>query len=62
MSWKLEVVDIFADPIRAMEDNIPVIPTLLKLTPPVARIVGDLSQREMVLVALGLISDEERDG
>jgi circadian clock protein KaiB len=57
--WHLEVVDVFADPMRAMEDRILVTPTLLKLTPPVVQIVGDLSQRETVLAALDLV---EREG
>lgn len=52
--WQLEVVDIFTDPARAVEDSILVTPTLLKLTPPAIRIVGDLSRRETVLAALGL--------
>jgi circadian clock protein KaiB len=52
--WHLEVVDVFADPMRAVEDKILVTPTLLKLTPPVVQIVGDLSQRETVLAALDL--------
>jgi circadian clock protein KaiB len=52
--WQLEVVDVFADPMRAVEDRILVTPTLLKLTPPVVQIVGDLSQRETVLAALDL--------
>jgi circadian clock protein KaiB len=57
--WHLEVVDVFADPMRAMDDRILVTPTLLKLTPPVVQIVGDLSQRETVLAALDLAEREE---
>ena len=57
--WHLEVVDVFADPIRAMEDRILVTPTLLKLTPPVVEIVGDLSQRETVLATLDPANLEE---
>jgi circadian clock protein KaiB len=56
--WQLEVVDVFADPMRAVEDKILVTPTLLKLTPPVVRVVGDLSQREEVLAALNLTGRE----
>jgi circadian clock protein KaiB len=52
--WQLEVVDVFADPMRAVEDKILVTPTLLRLTPPVVQIVGDLSQRETVVSALDL--------
>jgi circadian clock protein KaiB len=57
--WQLEVVDVFTDPMRAVEDKILVTPTLLRLTPPVVQIVGDLSQRETVLAALDLA---EREG
>jgi circadian clock protein KaiB len=51
-----EVVDVLLDPLRAMADKILVTPTLVKLTPPILRIVGDLSEREKVLDALGLAS------
>lgn len=57
--WQLEVVDVFAEPMRALEDQVLVTPTLLKLTPPIVRISGDLSQRETVLAALDLVRDEE---
>lgn len=56
--WQLEVVDVFADPMRAVADKILVTPTLLKLTPPVVQIIGDLSQREKVLAALDLAGRE----
>lgn len=59
VSWQLEIVDVFVEPLRAVEDHILVTPTLLKLTPPVAHIVGDLSQRETVLKALGLTRRKE---
>jgi circadian clock protein KaiB len=52
--YKLDVVDILLDPLRAVADQILVTPTLVKLTPPSLRIVGDLSERERVLDALGL--------
>jgi circadian clock protein KaiB len=53
-SWQVEVVDVFEDPLRAVEDGVLVTPTLVKLTPPVVRIIGDLSRREIVLDALDL--------
>jgi circadian clock protein KaiB len=59
IAWQLEIVDVFAEPTRAVKDQILVTPTLLKLTPPVVRIVGDLSQREIVLKALGLTRREK---
>jgi len=51
----IETVDIFEHPLRALEDAVYVCPTLLKLSPPpVRKIVGDLSDREAVLFALGI--------
>lgn len=59
-SWQLQVVDVLADPKRAGEDSIVVTPTLLRLTPPVVRIIGDLSQQETVLAALGLPGQDKQ--
>jgi circadian clock protein KaiB len=50
----LEVVDLVLHPERALADEIIVTPTLLKLSPlPVARVIGNLSDTEQVLGALG---------
>lgn len=52
---EIEIVDVFKDPKRAMVDNIFMTPTLIKLSPdPVCRIVGTLSQLDIVLQALEL--------
>lgn len=52
---KIEVVDVFRDPERALADGIFMTPTLIKSGPsPVRRIVGTLSQTKVVLQALGL--------
>lgn len=56
--WELEVVDVFADPMRAVEDRVLVTPTLVKLTPPAVQIVGDLSETQTVLDALDLGESE----
>jgi len=51
---EIEVVDLLAHPDRALADGIVVTPTLLKLTPPPAqRVIGNLSDTEQVLLALG---------
>lgn len=51
---ELEIVDLLADPQRALADGIVVTPTLLKLSPePVQRVIGNLSDRKQVLLALG---------
>lgn len=51
----IEVVDVFKDPKRALADTIFMTPTLIKLAPsPTRRIIGTLSQTQIVLQALGL--------
>ena len=53
--YRLEVVDILQDPLRALSEGVLVTPTLVRLSPqPVRTIVGDLSDRAAVLQALGL--------
>ncbi|MDR3395706.1 MAG: circadian clock KaiB family protein [Parasulfuritortus sp.] len=52
---RIEVVDVFLEPMRALADGIFMTPTLVKLAPlPVSKIVGTLSQTEPLLHALGL--------
>lgn len=52
---EIEIVDVFKHPKRALQDNVFMTPTLIKLSPdPVRRIVGTLSQSDIVLQALGL--------
>jgi circadian clock protein KaiB len=51
----IEVTDVFREPKRAMADGVFLTPTLMKLAPtPTQRIVGTLSQTQLVLQALGL--------
>lgn len=53
--YELQVIDIYQQPDRARSDNIVAVPTLIrKLPPPLRRLVGDLSDRERVLVGLDL--------
>jgi len=53
--YEIELVDVFREPHRALEDRIMMTPTLVKLEPnPPGRIVGTLSQAPLVLQALGL--------
>ena len=52
---KLEVVDVLEHPLRAMADGVLVTPSLSKLSPlPAASVVGNLSDRARVLLALGV--------
>ena len=50
----LEIVDMLEHPGRALADGIIVTPTLLKVLPlPVQRVIGNLSDTDQVLLALG---------
>jgi circadian clock protein KaiB len=53
--YDLTVVDLYAQPERALADQIMVAPMLVRHLPlPVCRIIGDLSQTDRVLSALDL--------
>lgn len=52
---RLEVIDVLEHPQRAMAEGILVTPSLTKLSPrPAANVVGNLSDKKKVLLALGL--------
>ena len=54
-SYDLTVIDLVEHPECAQNDQVIVVPTLIRLLPlPVYRIIGDLSQTERVLSALDL--------
>ena len=58
--YSLEVINVLNNPQRAEEDNILATPTLVKAAPPPEkRVVGDLSDKERVLTALGLTAEKE---
>ena len=51
--YELEIIDLLENPRLAREDQILAIPTLVrKLPTPLRKIIGDLSNRERVLVGL----------
>ncbi|QDQ26552.1 circadian clock protein KaiB [Chitinimonas arctica] len=53
--YEIEVIDVFREQKRALDDSVFMTPTLLKLAPPITRrIVGTLSQTDDVLLALGV--------
>jgi circadian clock protein KaiB len=53
--YSLEVIDIYKNPEVCREQQIIAAPTLTKaLPPPLRRLIGDLSDRDKVLVGLGL--------
>jgi circadian clock protein KaiB len=52
---RLEVVDVLEHPRRAMAEGVLVTPSLSRLSPlPAVSVVGNLSDRNKVLLALGL--------
>jgi circadian clock protein KaiB len=54
--YELEIIDVYLEPARALQDSVFMTPTLLKLAPPPQRtIVGALNQTRDVLLALDLV-------
>lgn len=62
--YELSVIDVLERPQLAENEKILATPTLVKeLPPPLRRVVGDLSNRERVLVGLDLaVNDESGEG
>lgn len=61
--YDLEVVDVYQEPAIARDEHVVAVPTLVKKLPaPLRRILGDLSDREQVLVGLDIktVSDEKK--
>jgi len=55
--YSVKVIDVIKHPQLAEDDKILATPTLIRiLPPPVARIIGDLSDREKVLLGLDLVA------
>lgn len=51
--YELEIVDVLEDPQRAEDEKILATPTLIKNLPlPLRRVIGDLSDKEKVLLGL----------
>jgi circadian clock protein KaiB len=57
--YELEVIDIFQQTERARDDQVVAVPTLVKKLPtPLKRFIGDLSDRDVVLVGLDVKQKE----
>lgn len=53
--YKLEIVDVFEQPLRALADGVVVTPSLAKLSPsPATKVIGNLSDKGSVIRALGI--------
>lgn len=56
--YKLQVVDVYQQPVLARDEQIIAVPTLVKQLPlPMRRILGDLSNKQRVLLGLDLKPD-----
>lgn len=56
---RIEVIDVLKEPRRALAEAILVTPTVVRISPaPELRIIGDLSEEDKVLRALGLPQKE----
>jgi circadian clock protein KaiB len=54
--YELEVIDIYQQPVVARSEQIIATPTLIKKLPlPLRRLVGDLSDKQRVLVGLNIV-------
>jgi circadian clock protein KaiB len=55
--YDLDVIDIYQQPVLTIGEQIIAAPTLIKKLPlPMRRLVGDMSDRERVLVGLDLVT------
>ena len=59
--YDLEVIDIYQQPVLLIGEQIIAAPTLVKKLPlPMRRIIGDMSNRERVLLGLDLVRSPDR--
>lgn len=58
LDFELEVIDVLADPARALAEGVLITPALLRVAPnPIRKVFGNLSDRALVVQALGISSD-----
>lgn len=61
--YELQIIDVQKNPQLAEEEKILATPTLSRVLPlPIRRIIGDLSNKEKVLLGLDLIKGGENHG
>ena len=59
--YEMKVVDILKEPTLAREDKIIATPTAVKALPlPIRKVIGDLSQKEKILLGLDLVPTGEK--
>jgi len=60
--YELEVIDIYQQPEYAKTEQLLAAPTLIKKLPlPLRRLIGDMSNRERILVGLDLVPKKKKD-
>lgn len=60
-SHRIEIIDVLKEPLKALAESVYVTPTLIKVSPsPAQQIIGNLSEEQEVLRALGLPQKEGR--
>lgn len=58
--YEIEIIDVLEHPQLAEDDRVLATPTLIKqLPPPLRRVIGDLSNRDKVLLGLNVQPREE---
>jgi circadian clock protein KaiB len=58
--YELEIIDVYQQPSRAEGGQIIAVPTLVKMLPqPFRKLIGDMSNKERVIVALDLKERKE---
>jgi circadian clock protein KaiB len=58
--YELKIVDVLENPQLAEDEKILATPTLIKeLPPPFRRIIGDLSEKEKVLLGLDIVTTKK---
>lgn len=59
-TYELSIIDVLEHPQQAEDEKILATPTLIKeLPPPIRRIIGDLSDKEKVLLGMSLLPIEK---
>jgi circadian clock protein KaiB len=62
-SYDLEIIDAYQQAELVRDEQIVVLPTLIKALPfPLRRMIGDLSDEDSVMVGLGLVAEDHTDG
>ncbi len=60
-TYDLKIIDVLKEPEKAEKEKILATPTLIKkLPPPIRRIIGDLSDKEKVLLGLNIQKENNK--